>query len=202
MGYDHREEAHMRLAGSVIMYGDRPFQVVNVDGASNDTITLTGYLEPGHSVQTYRLNDPLLTWHKIRLGYCNRTDREALYLIRTPARRATQGLCNGNVRASPRDGGAGRGFEMPSLCRTQGFADMFAGRYPTCEQAINMLNDETTVVAFARQFALRRDEDTGLLFLCYRGQTIGFTETGHEVRLGPKYKYLRDVCIENNLRIR
>ena len=198
--YDHAEEVQMRLVGTVVTYDGRPFYCNQVTGRAPN-LSVVGTLMPGRVLFTAQLRDPLLRWDNIRLGYVNRPADKAVYLYRVPARRGQQGLSQQNVRSSDTVRNEPAAFNFERLWPTAGFTEMMTNAYPTVEAAINVFNEDRPVVAFSRQFALERD-DIGLYYLNYKGKRIGFTETGHDIRIAPAFKHLKDVCLENNIKVR
>lgn len=199
--YDTLEQARMRLRGSVITYRD---QAVYVRDAYQATKKQGGGLML--SLQVYPMtpetqmnpvevpiNDPDLNFRLFKIGYINDTrTKSTAFLMRHTRRQQTQGIVLANL--------SGAGQISQRCLNEMAFADMLFGRYPTADQALQMINnDGWTSVGISQYFAMARDEDIRLLrYLMYRGRRVGVAlgEKFTEFLVDKNDEYLKEVLQE------
>lgn len=186
--YDSLEQARMRLGNSTITVDDKAFYVHDVTQARGGKIKLNGtfyplrpFTEDGNSPgkpYAFDIDDPTLNFRRFRVGYINvpaalAVGRETpggscMFLTRDTVRQQIQGL----TRRSMMSANGNPLGEYPFF--SQQFEDMLFDRYPSLEEAMDMMGAGWSSVAISRLFAIGTDKKyPGLTVLMYRDRTVG-----------------------------
>lgn len=172
---------------------DLPF----TGGGDASAVALDCYLETHKDSKILRkmMNSP--AFNKFRpfpLGMIN-YDGKVIYSERAPTRHTQQGLTSQMISAFTVDFEGGRRWGA-EICSSYMY-DTYKGNYPSFEESIANLADDSCLnsgVAFSRNMALIKGP-VNTLFLCYRGDVVGFIPSPTEriVRLAKKFNYLKEI---------
>lgn len=184
--YDTIEQARMRLNGSVITYEGEPVYVAEI-ASRGSKLVATCYKWPnpmdGMNSITVELDHPDLNFRKFKVGYlnfkrqpnrlaANTSKGQAFYIVRDTNRQQVQGLATRNLYYNSAD----RGFVPISqnVMFNDGFADMMMNKYPTVQEALDMIEAGWDSVAVSSVFAIGTSKASPKLRLLeYRGRTVG-----------------------------
>lgn len=195
--FDSREEAAMRLDGTIIQGPRGPVYVTVMESASRilyREFGMSGGLLP--QTRTCELDDTF-SIKPFPLGYINRGET-CYYLQRMPVRKYKQGLHDGALRVGV-NGEAKRAIRNRTLFLYEGvsFYNMYFDIYPPLLEVKAMLRTgDYHSQAFGREWSLGiRDNTTHSLY--YKGNEVGFyvKESGEFV-LDEKRKYLQEALME------
>ncbi len=190
--WDNREDARMRSVESVVRYDNLPVYIRDiVDDPPGLKVQFTYLLK--QKTELKDIKDELFDWSPVPTGNVN-TEHGMLYLCRRPVRKWKQGLHRDNMRVV--DTGQVKKMIMNGhLLRSREFGRTVMRDYPSYEEAFQHVSDgkdaRGRVIdgrAFSPNFGLERT-DLGLLWLCYRGERVGWYEKGR-LRLGEGREYL------------
>lgn len=199
--YDEPEQAKLRLAGTIIVVGGVPVEVLDVKKAKDRLVVHYTTLPNKHAVEQVDLMDAEVNIRKLPLGYVNAWG-EAVYLRRIPARQQRQGLCNANVSVSPlvRNGRVPRFYEIASL---GSFSDMVKHIYPSVDEALDLFgrDPERLSVAIHRHFAIHIDRDLNFYTLNYKGNRVAWGDP-NLWNLPSHLAYMEGLLKENNINFR
>jgi len=175
--YDNVEDARRYLDGSVIRYGKKPI-LVHGCYVNRKSVTLeVSYLRT-EKRENIAINDPLLNFKPVPLGYGVDVRGDIHFHFRIPRRRWKQGLHPESVGVS---GGAARRISFGSRGERLSLANTIQGRFKTFKQAFK----EGGIFHRNFQIAMRN----GGRFLEYRGERIGSFD-GNTLELYDKYSYM------------
>lgn len=206
--YESEAEANQRLNNAVFMYNKEP---VFCQGAFNHPDDGDLYLKllfiPRLAEEArVKITDPLIEIKCLPQGYVN-TQFGASYMARLPAvGNYKQGYDQNNISMSMYDPDDRYSGTPPwdGLLRSTGLRDMFQGKYPTVEEAVERLTnprDETPAsVAFHRLFALRRDKRRKDFLLDYKGEWIAFG-SGKDFQLPNEFDYMRRQLAKHGIKV-
>lgn len=199
--YETPEECNSRLTSCYLLYQNVLHQYAGAQTKRDGKIQLMLMRCDGlpHDYTNVDMDDPELNVQNIRLGYVNISRLKACaYLSRVPIRQYKQGLSPNVVAVTPKT----IQYGWQDLCRLAApeLNDMFANKYPSVEEAKQLLHDRTyTTVAVGRRFALEYERDLALYFVHYRGRRCAFGECD-EFRLSSERAYLYDLMKEEGIR--
>lgn len=193
--FDTREEAAMRLDGTVILGPRGPVYVremrseklvryreLDERGGLRDE-EITGDLSKGFCIKPFPL------------GYVNWRD-SCLYLQRMPVRKYKQGLHDLAISVV-NNGGHGVRWRLNRLYEEPGFFSMCKGGYPSLEEVVMMMGSGNYLSrAFDREWALGfRDGKSHTLF--YKGREVGLHfQDGGAFLLNDGRSYLQEALKE------
>lgn len=181
--YETAREINDRLAGTIVLWKGQPIYVSEAGTKRDGTLFLYTATIPdlllGPQID---LDDPDLDLFGMQLGYVNTPYNAAVYTKRMPNRRMQQGLNGHNVHVEPAVTRDGHRINYNSIYAKQCFADMLAGKYPTLQEARQMLLDNPNLdsVAFGRKFAIKREAPGFPYYLMYRGRRAGWSDLSCE----------------------
>lgn len=177
--YYSKEDAAMRLHGTICMYDGSPVYVDATSPGSTDPGKVFIYhlgdaikLGKGYKVVDYR--DDKFVYKSPPLGYMF-YENKARYVSRIPDRKQRQGLSVDVVRVNPYP------EYNDSHFTSQAMSDCILGKYHTLTQAESLVNNGVHSVPISRRLAIVR-ERRGVTALAFRGRTIGYKE-GDSYRL-------------------
>lgn len=181
--YDRLEEARMRLNNSLIRLDGEPFYIERVyrldyDPYDEDIDTEEMECEPvgpgliyvSGSLTAYNsfvtdipLDSTRLDFRPVPLGFRHQPRAELCYMQRQPYRSYKQGLTAHNFDA--------HGALMPSIMSTD-LASTIKGEYPCLTNVLDQVESEPRIYgnlyhAFARDWAIRVDATTGVVYVFY-----------------------------------
>jgi hypothetical protein len=168
MKYDTRDEAVMRLRGTVVMYSGRAVVVENVRESSvspSGMVIEFTYLRNGNEGRDC-LHSNRFSFKALRLGYVN-IDGKATYLKTSPKKQYKQGYAGRNYKA---------------------LSDMVLRRYPSFNEVLIMTKYMKSV-AFNIDWAVEGRK------LFYKGEVVGFLK-GSKPLLFNEYSFLRSLLNE------
>lgn len=193
-----REYLSHRLSRSIINYKDKPHYVYRVPDGGGTTanielgpVSKMRRLGDGSASDLFRVSvaDKHLSFSPISLGYVN-YDGVAYYLMRAPIRRSRQGLSEEGVRIKTAFPSALANVST-SILLTYPLAKCVANRYPTIDEAINILDKhQIATVAVSRTFAIGMLNTTSME-LHHKGNRVG-TIGSSGPQLNSRYLYLTE----------
>lgn len=142
----------------------------------------------------FRLNDRGVNLVPVQLGYVN-YPRDCSYVSRIPDRRCyKQGLSSQSIKSS-------RGGVMLSDDRY--LAETIRGNFPTLRECLSEIagSDSVNRRAFHRHLAVEVDRDLGIGYLEYKGKRIGHSPDCIKWNVSPKYHFMREILIDNDMEI-
>lgn len=196
--YNH-EQARMRLGGTIVGHKKEFFLIEDIRvGREGGLIAVAWELPFRNKMSLLKLQD--IECFNYNLGYWNFANREALYVVRVPARQQRQGICDENLNVVTKDGlRRTRDYGRVSNCAQ--FIDMLKGEYPTFEEARRrLMAREAVSVAVSRDIAYRYDEDLEFYTLEYRGRTVAHGDIDR-INLPTKFSYLREQLEQNKIKV-
>lgn len=137
-----------------------------------------------------------------KMGYFNEGG-QATFVSRAPVRQNQQGLSARTALFSDIKGRKSLNIGWNQLINSQGFVDMVHGKYPSLEEAKELINNENhTSVAVSRSFAFFIDHDLESMFLMHKGTKCGFCSTDDNgVKVPNKFHFLREEMEEARIPI-
>lgn len=210
--YDNLEDVRNKLNGTLCYYKNKAVMVKEsypaVHAEQNGMLTkeyLAGkgplekdfaivLVDPGgRAKRTVLLTDKEFNYMDFELGYANQNP-VAVFWYRQPIRQYRQGLRHEqlgyNVSNKAFKGMMEFGFGRP-------IADMMENIYPKFSEAVTMLkNQEATIIAFHRNFAISYDEVHNDLILEYKGKLIGHTDANMNWQFMPNFEHLAEALKE------
>jgi hypothetical protein len=204
--YETAEEVKFRLEGTVVLYDNSPVLIsrVNVPGGGDkkEIAWVFFYDLPyggrGGGKETWKyLSSKKFDLAPFKMGYFNHGG-EATFASRAPVRQNRQGLTSGTCQLTNIRGKSYETVNWDTMCASQGFVDMVAGKFPTFAEAGEMLgNKDSSSVAVGRSFAFLINHDLEALVLVHRGIKCGISVRGQKaLSLPPKFHFLREEAEE------
>lgn len=172
--YDSVDEANNRLASTYVTYEGEPVFVQTAQNHADGCIRLMIVPFPfTGSATRKRIDSPAFNrFRPVPLGFCNdfrNGTRHTTWCERTTPRTRRQGLCSENFRGMRN----GSRIRFDHIDGSDGMREMIVGEYPTFDQALALLADDTSM-AVHREFALvkngpipilrHKTTDVGLVF--------------------------------------
>lgn len=204
--FETAEEMDLKVTNSVIGYGN---EFIYVRGANNMgkkiryvqlPLDATGVMANQIKGEV-NWEHPALNYNVFKLGYCNEERKgRCMYLIRKPVRRMRQGLAADNVYAYDPKYGDYK-VDFTNLLYSKGFIDMLKGKYPTPEEALEILKEKVKnkkangvkhVVAFHRHFAFSTSK-LGLILVQYKGEDVAWGKSVKDFNIPSQFMYLKEV---------
>lgn len=196
--YNH-EQARMRLSGTIVGYNDGFFFVEDVRVGKEGGLTAVAWELPlRENVKLLKLQD--IQCFNYNLGYWNFSNKEALYVVRVPARQQRQGICDENLNIVTKNG-LRRTRDYGRVINCPEFTKMLKGIYPSFEDARKrLMSREAVSVAVSRDIAYRYDDDLEFYTLEYRGRTVAHGDID-KINLPTKFSYLREQLEQNKIKV-
>ena len=203
--YETTEEVKFRLENTVVMYDGEPVYIVrvNMPEAEDRKEIARVYFVPlpllggkgdrnAKEVRKY-LSSRNFDLTPFKMGYFNHNG-EATFVARNPVRQNKQGLSQNTCTFTDCRGKGSQNMNFNEMVRSQGFADMIAGRFPSFKEAGDMLgNKEHSSVAISRSFAFWIDHDLESLLLMHKGIKCGIAmKDDRALKVPPKFHFLRE----------
>jgi hypothetical protein len=207
--YESVEEVKFRLEGSIVTYEERPVYISRVsmpgEGDEKGEIARVFFHElplnegKAGEVRKY-LTSRKFNLSPFRMGYMNLKDK-AVFVSRLPVRQNKQGLTAATTVFTDVFGNKCRDIDFNTMCRSQGFADMVNGKYPSFKECGELLDQKgRESVAISRSFAFSIDHDLEALFLLNKGVRCGMALRGQKaLKLPDKFKFLKEELEEYNI---
>lgn len=191
--YD-REQAKQKLAGTVIMYKDKPVYIGDVKQGGGGVVLLA-YNLPGYDKEVLlKIDDNNLDGLNFKLGYVNYKGT-ATYLTRVPRRQYSQGLRSENTSNS-------LGYNFEQMTRDPSFSENLSGKYPSFEECVKAVESgKNRSQAFHRRFAISKDSELGFYQLEYKSQRIAYGDPENFV-LPSHMQYLSEVIRSAGVKIK
>ena len=166
------EYANTRLSGSIVMLGNKPIVVTNVDGFGTVMSEELGTGEP----VVCPLGD--INVDPVPLGYLNKGSK-CFYLARIPRRKDwRQGLRTRTLAVLNAD---------VLTISHKNLAKCISGKYPTLTRCIKALG-RVDSIAFSRKFALNSRKE-----LLYKEIVVGALLESGKFKLYTEYQYLYEL---------
>lgn len=182
--YDNAHDANMRLSESVIMFNGRPVYIHNVR-EERPLMVVFSYLSGDKGEILKSIEDDRFSLTPVKLGYMNYQGK-AVYTQRIPCRRWKQGLHRENF-----DVGEQHHMDR-AILTTAEMEDTILNKYLSYKEALNQVaTGECQSAAYHRSFCFSKCEETGLVWLSYRGERAGWVQDGRAV-LGEHSQYLAE----------
>lgn len=179
--YETYQDANMYLSGSIILDGEEPVIVNEVE--QNFMANIIPIAANHGYVKDLKGGD--FNINPIPLGYLNRDDN-SYYISRLPKRSWRQGLSRNNILT-----------DLPwqrMLC--EGFVDMAKNIYPSFKQSLGKVDSgDVKRCAFNRKFCLELNQRTGNISVCYKTRSVGDVIDG-VIQLRNQYGYLHELLME------
>jgi len=209
--YETWEEINFRLTKTVVLYDGKPVYITQVsmpdDGGKE--IARVHFVELPYKMDRYEegvgkqaqqrkyLSSRNFDLAPFKMGYMNYKG-EALFVSRNPVRQNRQGLSAEATVITDVKGKPSAALRFSAMISSDGFVDMFSGKYPDFKDVGGMLGDkENSSVAVSRTFAFVIDHDLEALLLMHKGTKCGIAlKDDKALRLPPKYHFLRQECEE------
>lgn len=184
--------ARSRLDNCVLMWGDEPIYITDIDVGPRAGTFRMNYQVLGTDKTTFTfLPNELLSFSHLPLGYVNQGRAGPIYLMRIPARQWKMGLCGRNLQFTGMKGpGSNEGaVNLPHLLLSSHLADTLKGKYPSLQEALyNVQKRDWYGCAFERHFAVAADN---ALYHTTLG-VVGHIVEPRQVVLNPNYSYLTE----------
>lgn len=206
--YETQEEVRLRLEGSVVLYKEKPVYITRCSFPEEEDKKgeiarvyfmplpygkrlKKGERQPGETRKF--LSSKNFDLAPFRMGYFNYKGR-AYFASRAPVRQYKQGLTGKTCSIKGIKGRPADDINFDMMIKTDGFADMVAGNYPTFAEIGELLGDEEqSSVAISRSFAFEIDHDLDSLFLLHKGVRCGLAlRDDKALRIPEKYRFLRE----------
>lgn len=210
--YETTEEVKFRLEQTVVLYDKEPVYItrVNLPEMEDKGEIARVYFIPlpinlvagnGKEVRKY-LSSKNFDLAPFKMGYFNHKG-EATFVSRNPIRQNRQGLCQNITSFTDCRGKPSQTMNFVTMVGSPGFIDMFNGKYPSFEEAGELLeNKGTSSVAVSRSFAFIIDHDLEALLLMHKGIKCGIALKGDKVlKVPPKFHFLREEMEEHRIPI-
>lgn len=190
--YDNVKDASDKLVGTTCMFDNkaclvRAIELVDEDGKKPFTMTLSVNGKRDYVVST--IDDPKFDFRHFNIGYCNQHGSSGWW-FRIPHKQFRQGLRSDQMKAS---------YSKPDFHRStrweysKAVCTMLENEYPTLDRCEKLLrDDETSVMAFDKDFALSYDHIHKDLIIEHRARLIGQMSNIKNYTLLSEYKYLRE----------
>ena len=206
--YETQEEVKFRLEGSVVLYDEKPVYITRVQHPEDENEIARVYfreLPYGGGLGDNKESRKYLSSKKFdlapfRMGYMNHKGA-AIFVSRAPVRQNKQGLSIGVTSFADVRGQKSGLINFPLMIASQGFVDMFYGKYPDFKQVGDLIgNTEEASVAVSRSFAFYIDHDLESLYLLNKGVKCGIVMKGDRgLKIPPKYHFLRQEMEEHRI---
>lgn len=197
--YETMEEVTTRLKDSVVMYDGKPVYITRVSfpepDEPEDKISRVFFRElPYNNNKEQRkfLSSKKFELATPRLGYFN-SYGQAVFVSRAPVRQYQQGLTKKTASLYDCHGKPLRDMDFLGMVKAQGFVDMINGKYPSFQEAGDMIGDmDNSSVALSTSFAFRVDHDLDALLLLHKGTRCGLALKGDKaLKIPQKFHFLR-----------
>lgn len=202
--YETAEEVEFRLRNTVVLYDGDPVYITktNLPGADDEGEIARVFFQPlpyngrGREVRKY-LSSKKFDLTPFKMGFMN-YEGAAYFLARQPLRQNRQGLGAGTLSIKNMSPNETRGIDFNTVITADGFVDMIRGKYPSFQEAGEMLNGgDAYSVAVSRSFCFLFDTDLDMLLLSHRGVKCGTAMKGDKaIRLPEKFHFLRQEAEE------
>lgn len=180
---DTDDDGRMRLAQSIVMWGDRP---VYIEQASK-ALALIRPLDDNELVEV-ALKDLDLT--PVQVGNMV-IGNKYLYIQRAPVRKWKQGLNGGNIKKGDMPWDMADRFQL----QCTGMLNAIIGKYPSVQDAIRwVLEGRKKAVPISRHWGFG-DVD-GMARVLYKDKMVGFLEDDGEIIISKKYFFLKEDLLE------
>ena len=194
------DQAIERLCSSVVLYDDKPVYVVEITrGEDTPKGVIYFCADPEQKLVKKLLNSPKFSRFRElpKLGWCNLSYSQAVFLNRRVSVGRSHGLTAGNItvyEARHTDDSSSvsvsQRFSFDNVMNDQGFVECHEGVYPKLSDVLINIRENSTI-AYSRTFAVLRDYQ-GLRWL-YRGlEKVGLFSGADTLNLLQKYNYLRE----------
>lgn len=219
--YETLEEAEMRLNSTVVLYDGEPVYVSRIASAAPgdpkpDIFRVYAQplpmdkLEGPNPREQFRkfISSKKFDLSTFKMGFMNK-DGKIYYCSRKPRRQYKQGISNNTLCCEEVTAGPVNPYmdprpnlQLSKLIYERCFVDMIKGVYPTFQDAVKLLeNDDTSAVAFSREYALVKDTDLdGLFYLYHKQDKVGFI-LNDQINLAKKMKCLKEALVELGLKV-
>lgn len=192
-------QASERLEGCIILYDDYPVYIRGVTSHDDGhTRAMVEYLDGTQKTSRKKLNSPLFERFRRlpNIGWINNPKYGAMFVSRIPSRIRQHGLISSNVSVRSFDSNilTGAPLGLFDLAKTSFFADMHKGKYPSLEDVLKNINNNTAF-AVSRKYCVRQDTD-GLTWL-YREDTRVGIISGEELLLIKGKAFLVEEIMES-----
>jgi hypothetical protein len=176
--YDNHHDAQMRLADCIITFDGRPVYIHHIRD-EEDLPVVFSYLDTREE-GVVPIDDIRFNREPVHTGYVNYRG-QVDYVQRAPCRRWKVGLNFENVQAS-----------NPHVINTPEMAKTILNEYPTFTETLDAVRTgRYQACAWTRRFALKREDDVGLVWLYYRNEKAGWVQDDTPV-LGENSQYLAE----------
>jgi hypothetical protein len=193
--YESVADAQMRLQNTIVLYDKAPVYITKIGNVGpgdpkpdtfrvyafplpynkKDRVALDPFADEENQKQLRKfISSKKFDLAPFPMGFVNR-DGQVYYTSRAPRRQQKQGLSEGTFTVRSLLPG-GRPFGFMDAFSSQEFADCVNGKYPSLEEATEMLKqEEIRAVAFCRTFALVKDPELeDLIYLYHKEVKVGF----------------------------
>lgn len=191
------EQAHERIQGSYVLYGDAPafVDVVNPPEVPGAVPTASVSLLGESRTCSKPLDDPL--FHRFRklppVGWVNHVKQgNGVFLERRPVRSRQHGLSNNNVFVASKSAGAfsWRDYNYFNVVKDKGYPLACKKDYPGMKDVITHIRADT-VIAVSPLYAILRD-DNGLRWFYRNLKKVGAFFDTETLLLFNQFSYLRE----------
>lgn len=204
--FDTGKDAYQKLGHTVILLNETPIYVVACEDGPKSTVLIKYHQMPNPAaspeVLVCKLDEDHVDFRTLgsRLGYMNiaapKGDQQSVFVSRIAKRQSVQGINQSNLNFTYFiDPGSGTKLEVSWLkvFKTEAFADMLKGKYPTRAKAAKAVMDDgdVTSMAFARWFAFKKKK-VGPAYLEYKGKEIGWSSDLKKINLSKAYTHLQE----------
>jgi hypothetical protein len=164
------EDIKARLHGTIIRHRDHPYSCE----ASGSGLIALHDISSGNLVANVESDDPELDISSINIGFVNLPapeQRFCVYLKREPLRQFKQGIVLESLTQKVLKDKVDHVSKGALMSR--GFVDAVLGRFPTYEDALDMITKKSwTSVALSRDIAIKREEE--LLKVYIKDTEVGY----------------------------
>lgn len=182
--WNRAEDAHMRLAGTIVLFNGEPVYVTRVNP---DHKVLFCFLSTGKKGEAAWEADAW-DYRPVKTGFVN-LGREMFFVERVPVRKWKQGLHRENTAVYPERPG------IFDIIRTKEFAACIKRDYPSFKDVMRALrNGSADSRAFHPLWGLQKTP-LGLVWVCYKKETVGWFEGG-KLKLGDGFQFLKESAEE------
>ncbi len=205
--YDTGKDALQKLGNTIILLNETPIFVTSCEDGPKETVLIKYWQLPitvdKPEVLVCKLDEQYVDFRTLgaRLGYMNtespKGDKQAIFVSRTPKRQTVQGINGSNLVFQSfidlTNQNKSIVTQFKNLYKTQSFAEMLKGSYPSRKKAAEMLTTEKNItsVAFARWFAFVKKQ-VGPVYLEYKGKEVGWSSDLKKINLSKAYTHLQE----------
>lgn len=192
LGYDNLEDAKTKLVGTFCMYGGKAFTIKLLQEVAPGKYHVTGSEMLNGREVTCDIDDPKFNCSDYNIGYLNRMSAAA-WFYRVPMKQYKQGLRHDQVSMKC----SHRGFYGVEFRAGKPLGQMLENIYPTMSEAAKLLKDqEASIVAFGRNFAMTLDTVHADYIIEYKGGNVGFTHDLETFKLMKEHEHLYEALKE------